>query len=44
MKGTRLINRFSEKFLNWANGPHPHESGSAVRIFLKFCTMKGDDW
>ena len=48
MKGTRLINRFSEKksYLGkWAilapKMVHPHNSGSAVRIFLKFCTMKG---
>ena len=91
MKGTRLINGFSEKILIWANGTfwaqkwircknffkilhnercqyvdesninnffqkekkfganeailgpkiaHPHNSGSALRIFLKFCTMK----
>ena len=46
MKGTRLINRFSEKksYLGkWAILVHPHNSGSAVRIFLKFCTMKGAD-
>ena len=38
---------FSEKFFVWGNwtilGPkmvHPHNSGSVVRIFLKFCSMK----
>ena len=44
MKGVRLISRFSEKILIWGNGPkfvHPYSSGSAGRIFLKFCTMKG---
>ena len=48
MTETRLINRFSEKNFHlgkWAIlGPktkHPHNSGSAGRIFLKFCTMKG---
>ena len=49
MKGTRLINRFSvKKNFIWVNGPfwaqkmaHTRNSGSAVRIFLKFCTMKG---
>ena len=48
MKETRLINRFSEKISylgKWAIlGPkmaHPHNSGSAGRIFLKFYTMKG---
>ena len=49
MKGTRLINRFSEEKKShlgkWAIlGPkptHPLKSGSAVRIFLKFCTTKG---
>ena len=49
MKGTmlNLINLFSEKNSHlgkWAIlGPkmvHPHNSGSAVRIFLKSCTMK----
>ena len=47
MKETRLINRLSEKnsdFGKWAIlGPktaHPHNSGSARRIFLKFYTMK----
>ena len=50
MKEIKLINRFSEKILNWANwtilGPkmaQPHNSGSTGRIFLKFCTMKGAD-
>ena len=48
MKETRLISRFSEKILVWGNGPfwaqkivHPHNSGSAGRIFSKFYTMKG---
>ena len=48
MKETMLINRFSEKkfsFGEWAIlGPkiaHPRNSGSAGRIFFKFCTMKG---
>ena len=48
MKGTRFINRFCEKILTWANrrflGPKimdPHNSGSAVRIFFEFCSMKG---
>ena len=48
MKGTRFINRFSEKILIWANGQwyapkiaHPHNSGSAGGVFLKFCTVKG---
>ena len=48
MKETRLIKSFSEKNSHlgkWAIlGPkiaHPHNSGSAGRIFLKFCTMKG---
>ena len=50
MDETRLINRFSEEKKNahlgkWAIlGPktaHPHNSGSAGRIFLKFYTMKG---
>ena len=51
MKGARLINRFSEKkkkkslMGKWAIlGPemvHPHNSGSTVRIYLKFCTIKG---
>ena len=48
MKGARLINGLSEKNV-WVNGPsilgpkmaHLHNSGSAVRIFFKFCTMKG---
>ena len=47
MKETRLINRFSEKILVWGNGPfwaqkivHPHNSGSAGRIFSRFYTMK----
>ena len=48
MKGTRLVNRFSEKksYLGkWAilapKMVHPHNSGSAVRFFSKFCAMKG---
>ena len=48
MKETRLINRFSEKNFHlgkWAIlGPkitHPHNSGLTLRIFLKFCIMKG---
>ena len=48
MKETRLINRFSEKnsyLRKWVIlGPkivHPHKSGSAGRILLKFCPMKG---
>ena len=43
MKETKLINRFSEKsshLRKWVIlGPkiaHPHNSGSARRIFLKF--------
>ena len=47
MKETRLINRFSGKSSHlgkWAIlGPkiaHPQNSGSAGRIFLKFCAMK----
>ena len=47
MKETRLINRFSKKNSDlgkWAIlGPkivHPHNSGSAGRIFLKFCPVK----
>ena len=49
MRETRLINRFFEKILIWEMGylgpkiAHPHNSRSAGRIFLKFCTMKGDD-
>ena len=38
------INGFSEKFLFGANGPkmaRPDTSGSAFRIFCKFCTMAG---
>ena len=49
MKEARLINRFFEKknshLGKWAilglKTVHPHNSGSAGRIFLKFCTMKG---
>ena len=38
MKGTRLINRFSEKFSfeqmdHFGQMAHPHNSGSARRIF-----------
>ena len=43
MKETRLINRFSEKdshlrkwAILWPKIAHPHNSGSAVRIFLNF--------
>ena len=50
MKGTRLVNEVSGKKSHlgkWAIlGPkmvHPHNSGSAVRIFLKLCTVKGAD-
>ena len=45
MKETRLINRFSEKnsVEEWVildpKIAHTHNSGSAGRIFLKFCTM-----
>ena len=42
MKGTRAINRFSEKNYIVANTPfmaqemaHPHNSGSAARSFFK---------
>ena len=48
MKETRLINSFSEKnspLGKWAIlGPkitHPHNSGSAGRIFLNFAQGKG---
>ena len=48
MKETRFINRLSEKNSHLGKlailGPkiaHPHNSGSARRIFLKFSTMKG---
>ena len=48
MKGTRLLTGFLKKFLIVANKPfmaqkmvHPHNSGSAVRIFKKFFTIKG---
>ena len=41
------INNFQTKIFVWGKwtilGPktvHPHNSGSAVRIFFKFCTMK----
>ena len=47
MKGTKSINGFSEKnshLASWAlldlKMAHPHNSGSTVRIFLKFCVMK----
>ena len=52
MKETRLINRFPEKkkkshLGKWAIfGPkivHPLNSGSAGRIFFKFCTVKVDN-
>ena len=39
---------FSQKILVWSKWTildpkmvHPHNSGSALRIFLKFCTVKG---
>ena len=39
---------FSQKILVWGKWTildqkmvHPHNSGSALRIFLKFCTVKG---
>ena len=48
MKETGLINRFSEKnshlgklAILGTKMAHPHNSASVVRIFLKFCTMKG---
>ena len=49
MKETRLVKSFSEKknshLGKWAildtKIAHPHNSGSAGRIFLKFPTMKG---
>ena len=48
MKETRVINRFSEKNLILANGffmaqevAHRHNTGSALRIFKIFFTMKG---
>ena len=48
MKEIRFINRVSEKNSHlgkWAilgaKIAHPHNSGSNVRIFLKFCTVKG---
>ena len=48
MKETRLTNRFFEKILIWGKGAilgpemvHSHNSGSAGRIFLKFCKAKG---
>ena len=44
------INNFQTKFFVWGKwtilGPktaHPHNSGSAVRIFFKFCTVKRAD-
>ena len=47
MKGTKSINGFSEKnshLASWAlldlKMAHPHNSGSTVRIFFKFCVMK----
>ena len=41
----RIINRFSEKkFSFWDKKMgNPNNSGSAGRIFSKFCTMKGDN-
>ena len=48
MRGTRLINRFSEKNSHlgkWSilvpKMAQPHNSGSTVKLFLKFCTIKG---
>ena len=49
MKEARLINRISEKILNCSRqmshfGPEnstSHNSGLALRIFLKFYRMKG---
>ena len=48
MKETRLTNRFSEQNSHLgklgilgSKIAHPHNSGSAGRIFFKFCTMKG---
>ena len=48
MKGTRLINRFSEKILIWAtgsfwpkNGASSYNSGSALRVFQNFAVWKG---
>ena len=48
MKETMLITRFSKENSHlgkWAilgpNIVHPHNSGSAERLFFKFCTMKG---
>ena len=43
MKKTRLINRFLEKILAILDPKivHRHNSGFAVRIFFKFCPMKG---
>ena len=48
MKETRLMNRFSEKNSHlgkWAilcpKVADPDNSGSAGRIFLKFCRIKG---
>ena len=48
MNVTRFSSRFSEKILFPGKRVilgikmvRPHNFGSAVRIFLKFCTMKG---
>ena len=48
MNATRFTNGCSEKFIfreNWAilglKMVHPHNFWSFLRIFLKFCTMKG---
>ena len=48
MKETRLINSFSEKNSHLGKWTildpkvvHPHDSRSAGRIFINFCTMKG---
>ena len=36
------MNRFSEKKnISFGEIAHPHNSGSAGRILLQFCTMKG---
>ena len=48
MKGTRFINRFSEKILIWANGPFWAQKWCMImsldllwEFFSKFCTMEG---
>ena len=42
------LTSFLKKNLIWGNGPfwaqkmvHPHNSGLTLRIFLKFCRLKG---